>query len=147
MADVEELKGKLVYAESRLMAAQAAKADADRLSAAAREMGGGLLSFGTSGPQRAKNRVQGAQGRAFEAHRDADARIEKWTYKIRALQRQIEEAGRPRFGVDDVAGARYVRTRTGWHKVVKVNKKTVTVETGYTFTDLIPLERILEVRA
>jgi len=42
--------------------------------------------------------------------------------------------------------AKVVRTVTGWHKVVKVNAKSVTVETDYTWTDRINVGRIIEVR-
>jgi hypothetical protein len=42
--------------------------------------------------------------------------------------------------------AKVVRTVTGWHKVVKVNAKSVTVETLYSWTDRIEVSRIIEVR-
>ena len=32
----------------------------------------------------------------------------------------------------ELKSARYVRTDVGWHKVVRVNAKSVTVETGYS---------------
>jgi len=42
--------------------------------------------------------------------------------------------------------AKVVRTVTGWHKVVKVNAKSVTVATEYSWTDRIEAARIIEVR-
>jgi hypothetical protein len=42
--------------------------------------------------------------------------------------------------------AKVVRTVTGWHKVVKVNAKSVSVETLYSWTDRIEVGRIIEVR-
>lgn len=45
-----------------------------------------------------------------------------------------------------LAAATHVRTSTGWHKVVRVSAKSVTVETGYSWTDRHPLTRIIEVR-
>jgi hypothetical protein len=42
--------------------------------------------------------------------------------------------------------AKVVRTVTGWHKVVKVNAKSVTVATPYSWTDRIEVARIIEVR-
>jgi len=39
-----------------------------------------------------------------------------------------------------------IRTSSGWHRVKKVNAKSVTVETGYSWTDRYTLEQILEVR-
>lgn len=40
-----------------------------------------------------------------------------------------------------------VRSRHGWHRVVRVNAKTVAVETPWSWTERIPLDAILEVRA
>ena len=40
-----------------------------------------------------------------------------------------------------------VRTSVGWHRVVKVNAKSVTVATGYSWTDRVTLDKVLEVRA
>ena len=39
-----------------------------------------------------------------------------------------------------------IRTSSGWHRVKKVNAKSVTVETGYSWTDRYTLAQILEVR-
>ena len=39
-----------------------------------------------------------------------------------------------------------IRTSSGWHRVKKVNAKSVTVETGYSWTDRYTLDRVLEVR-
>ena len=39
-----------------------------------------------------------------------------------------------------------IRTSSGWHRVKKVNAKSMTVETGYSWTDRYALDRILEVR-
>lgn len=43
--------------------------------------------------------------------------------------------------------ARVVRDAFGWHKVVRANAKSVTVETGYSWTDRIARAKVLEVRA
>lgn len=39
-----------------------------------------------------------------------------------------------------------IRTRHGWWKVARVNAKTVSVETGHSWTDRIPHAQILETR-
>jgi hypothetical protein len=49
------------------------------------------------------------------------------------------------FTDEELKAARAVRTINGWHKVVRVNAKTVTVETGYSWTDRYPFKKILEV--
>lgn len=46
----------------------------------------------------------------------------------------------------EIAGAEYVATRLGWFKVVRVNRTTVTVDTGYSWTDRIPFRKIIRVR-
>lgn len=50
------------------------------------------------------------------------------------------------FTAEELRAATHIRTATGWHKVVRVSAKSVTVETGYSWTDRHPLARILEVR-
>lgn len=146
MADVEDLRWKLERAHEGLRAALAAKERADQLSAAARELGGGLLSFGGSGNQSAKRRVQGAQGRAFQAHAEAEERIALWNHKIRSLENRIAEAERAHYTAADLKGATHVRDRTSWRKVVRVSAKSVTVETPYSWTDRIPIDQIRDFR-
>lgn len=50
------------------------------------------------------------------------------------------------FTPEQLAAATHIRTNTGWHKVIRVNTKSVTVETPYSWTDRHPITRILEVR-
>ena len=47
---------------------------------------------------------------------------------------------------EDIVGARAVRTVRGWHAVVRVNAKSVSVHTGYSWVDRVPFEDVLEVR-
>lgn len=51
------------------------------------------------------------------------------------------------YSADELQNAAAVRTTTGWHKVVRVNAKSVTVETQYSWTDRHPINQILEVRS
>lgn len=50
--------------------------------------------------------------------------------------------------VEQIRAATHVRDRrTGdWHQVIRVNKATVTVATGYSWTDRIPLEDVIAVQ-
>lgn len=50
------------------------------------------------------------------------------------------------FTDDQLRAATHIRTSTGWHKIIRVSTKTVTVETGYSWTDRHPMARILEAR-
>lgn len=143
---VEEMKAKLEYARKRLDAAQQAKASADALSQQARELGGGIPGFGGSGSQRAAATVRGAHARADRAHREADERIEKWTHRVRSLERRIAEAERVHFTRDDAVDAVFIHDGISWRKVVKVNAKTVSVETGYSWVDRVPFAKIRRIR-
>jgi hypothetical protein len=49
------------------------------------------------------------------------------------------------FTDEQYAAARVVRTRFGWHEVVRVNAQSVTVKTPYSWTDRILRKKILEV--
>ncbi len=126
--------------------AQKAVDSANELRERAREMGGGLLSFGGSGSQRARGQVRQATDRGLRASADAEQRLERWTTKVRVIERQIAERDRIRLTPKQLAGATHVRTSTGWHEVVRINKTTVSVATGYSWTDRIEFDRILESR-
>ena len=50
------------------------------------------------------------------------------------------------FTPEELKAARAIRTSVGGHRVVKVNAKSVTVATGYSWNDRYTLEKVLEVR-
>lgn len=145
MTDAEDLRGKLTHARERLEAANEAMRAADRKQEAAHEMGGGILGFGASGSQRAAQQVRAAHGSAYNAWKDASARIEKWSYRVKRLEARLAEVERVRYTASDLAGAVAVKDFE-WHRVVKVNAKSVTVATPYDWTDRIPLDRITDFR-
>ncbi len=90
--DVDRLRARRsIYAE-RLENARRALTRAERMRESARELGGGLISFGTSGPQGARKRVQAATERGLRAHSEATARIEHWEGRIRSIDRRIARA-------------------------------------------------------
>ena len=109
---------------------------------------------GVGVPERAGARLS-ARGLG-QAHRRTDSALRRFTdltaeadllaYRAALAAAREAEAARVRFTHSDVIGARLVRTSTGWHKVVRVSPKSVTVETGYSWTDRIPHEKLLEVR-
>jgi hypothetical protein len=51
------------------------------------------------------------------------------------------------FTPEELKAARAIRTSSGWHRVARVNTKTVSVETGYSWTDRYPIDKILEVKS
>lgn len=73
-----------------------------------------------------------------------DARDAEWE-AARALAAELNAA--VPFTDDEYRSARAVRTKTGWRAVVKVNAKSVSVASGYSWTDRVPRAQVLEVRA
>lgn len=59
--------------------------------------------------------------------------------------RQAEQS-RVKYTREDLAGAVIIRTASGWRKVAKVNAKTVSVETGYSWTDRVAFDKITDYR-
>ena len=64
----------------------------------------------------------------------------------RVKAKREAELARVRLTREDIVGARAVRTVRGWHAVVRVNAKSVSVHTGYSWVDRVPFEDVLEVR-
>lgn len=75
---------------------------------------------------------------------EKDAAYEQVKEQRRAAREA--ESARVKLTADDLAGATFVRTDTGWHRVVRVNAKSVTVATAYSWTDRHPIGRVLEAR-
>lgn len=83
------------------------------------------------------------------AYRDAQmAEIEELRRQAIARHKAAREEDKTRVRLtrEEVEDARYVRDRVGWHEVVRVNAKSVAVKTPYSWTNRIPLEKILEAR-
>lgn len=85
-----------------------------------------------------------------------DRQIARNLKRIRAEQdverREVVAANRERatpvpFTRDQLEAARAVRTSSGWHRIVKVNAKSVTVATPYSWTDRYPIDKVVEVKA
>lgn len=76
----------------------------------------------------------------------AEALRQEHLKQARAAERATEKA-RPRLTAEDVRGAVVVRDCFGWHRVVRVSAKSVTVATPWSWTERIPLDRVLEARS
>lgn len=57
-----------------------------------------------------------------------------------------QEAARVPLTAAEVRGATHVRDQFGWHEVVRVSAKSVTVRRGYSWYDRIPLSKLREAR-
>lgn len=83
-----------------------------------------------------------------ELDRQAAARETAYAATVaRRKDARAAEEARRKLTAEDLANAVVVRDEFGWHKVVRVSAKSVTVETAYSWTDRIPLARIIEGRA
>jgi hypothetical protein len=85
-------------------------------------------------------------------HARTDRDLERYTAavaRVEALRHRLAlavERERVPLTAVDVAGAREVRTRSGWWRVVRVNARSVSVESGFSWVDRVPFGRVLEVR-
>ena len=91
------------------------------------------------------------RARAAATERSVDAslaEVKAWEAEMLAKARaRYEERNKPApFTPEELKAARAIRTAAGWHRVVKVNTKSVTVATGYSWNDRYTLEKVLEVR-
>lgn len=144
--DLDALKSKLEHARERLEAAEGAQRAADRKGEAAHELGGGIPGFGGSGSQRAARQVRGALDSSYRAWTEAQERITKWSYRVKRLEARIAEIERPRLTREDVVGAVLIHDGNSWRKVVRVNAKSVSVESGYSWVDRVPFDDIRSIR-
>ena len=92
------------------------------------------------------------QARADATERSIDAALAEAKAAKASAEAEASEAYAKRtaavpFTAEELKAARAIRTFTGWHKVSSVNAKTVSVETGYSWTDHYAIHNILEVRA
>ena len=88
--------------------------------------------------------------REQQAWRDEQATIAEQERQdliaAKKADRQAEQ-DRVKFTRDKLVGAILVRTAVhGWRKVRRVNTKTVSVDSGHSWADLIPLDKILDYR-
>lgn len=146
MSGYARLLDRLAYARGELALAEQDLERANGARERARAHRGGLLSYGGSGSQAAHRQVQAELDRVLRDAKEAHDRVEHWGFEVRRFESKLAEQERPRLTRDDVLGATHVRTGLGWHKVVRVNRTTVSVDTGYSWNDRYPFEKILEAR-
>jgi hypothetical protein len=74
--------------------------------------------------------------------------VEHLTEQLRYWREQLDQAkASGRYNpveLSEIHKGDLIRTRFGWKRVVRVNKKTVSVETGYSWTDKYEVTDILE---
>ncbi|MGV8973630.1 MAG: hypothetical protein ACOH10_15025 [Rhodoglobus sp.] len=149
-----DLNSRLVVALERLGRAAAAVASTHARAESATT--GGLSNYDPailSGIRRKPNPK--ADARRFAAYdREAAAYAEHTAAEkaVASLVRQVatqerNDASRALVTPESIKAAQYVRDSSGWHRVVRHSAKSVSVETPWSWTDRIPLDKILETRA
>jgi hypothetical protein len=90
-----------------------------------------------------------AQVAAFDREAETAKAAQREEARRRREEKRQEQAERdataPR-DIDSLKPGSYIRDRWGWHEVVKVNRKSVSVKTPYPWTERIALDRIIETR-
>lgn len=118
-------------------------ADKEAELAAAREA---LAAFDPTpgGNSRTKRHAQRVDSRIARLARIADT-VQRLERELTGMRQTEERADEPVFtaspdtiNVGDIITTRY----EGWRRVVRVNRKTVSVETGYSWTDTVPYPKI-----
>jgi hypothetical protein len=150
---VQRLEAQLAKAETALEAATGEHTSADAHADAVTP--GGLTGYDSailSGIRRkASPRRDEQRFNAYSRAADAQRKLDDLRNEVRRLQNRLDaarkEATRIPFTRDQLTGAVLVKSETyGWCKVRKVNQKTVSVDSGYSWADLIPIGQILEYR-
>lgn len=100
--------------------------------------------------RRGGHRQQARREAAYDREAEAARRLADAERDLRnaeaAAERAEADAAAP-CDLDSVGPGDYVRDRHGWHRVVRVSVKSVTVETPWTWTERIPRDRVIETAA
>lgn len=98
----------------------------------------------------AKRYGKGGIDAEIDRHLAAERREERRQRRAAAQERRAakvaREAAQPAMTAADLEGAVVVRDRFGWHRVVRVNAKSVTVATSHSWDDRIAISQIVEAR-
>jgi hypothetical protein len=156
-ARIVQQQGRVAALEAKLDRKVAAEATADARDLAAGNAlpwGGEPIKIGHHSEgrhRRALEKAHTAAMKAYEAGQDTRHAEESLQTAQHHLARMQAEVGRVLLTRADILGATEVRDRRGWHKVRRINQKTVTTEEYYPWIEWgtpghIAIEQVLEVR-
>jgi hypothetical protein len=97
--------------------------------------------------RRGGHRSDARRHAAYDREAAAAARLRIAEASARADERAAVRAAADAAAPCDIGALRPgdgVRTKSGWHRVVKVNAKSVTVETPWSWSDRIPHAKVIE---
>lgn len=82
---------------------------------------------------------------ALRRYTEAATLVQVLRGRLSAAEYREADANRTRLTADDVRGATAIRDQDGWHEVVRVSAKSVTVATPYSWTERVAIDQVLEV--
>lgn len=151
MTKVETIRGKLAEARARLVGCEEKLVQAREHSSDATPGGlRGPFDHGVLTRPRSSRRAEDRRYAAYDREAAAYGELREQGRIVASLEKQLERAEGDAKAPCDLASLKpgdLVRDRWGWHKVVRVNGKSVSVETGYSWTERIALDRIIETRS
>jgi hypothetical protein len=125
-------------------------AKAEAVAAAYRLTHGDDMAM-VSGTRRKPNaRADARKWSAADREADAWSAVSAKAAEIELLEYRAKIAKRDAlvpYAVAELKAARYIRTRHGWHEVVRVSVKSVTVRTEWSWNDRVMLAEVIEVRS
>lgn len=112
-----------------------------------RELAGGprWCDDGQGGSALRFRKPEGTYRERLETKRDARTRDLEFWQNVRSEQVEAGEA--TNYGPETVSKGDAVKIRGGWHRVARANKKSVSVETAYSWTDRAPWHEVQDHRA
>jgi len=104
-----------------------------------------------SGTRRKPNaRADARKWNACDREADAWSAVSAKAAEIELLAHRAKIAKRDAlvpYTAAELKAARYIRTKHGWHEVVRVSAKSVTVRTEWSWNDRVLLADVIEVRS
>lgn len=96
---------------------------------------------------RADARRFAAYQRESDLWRELDRARQDLASLVLAEERaKAEETAKAELTLEMIRTAKYVRDRYGWHQVIRVSAKSVTVATWYSWNDRIAISNVLDVK-
>jgi hypothetical protein len=124
-----------------------ARASSDRVTP------GGLsgeFDHGVLTRPRASHRARESRHATYDREAAASRERQAQERRVADLEKALSRAKADAKAPCDISGLRpgfFVRDRYGWHRVARVNKQSVSVETPFSWTERIALNKIIETRA
>jgi hypothetical protein len=125
-------------------------AKAESVAAAYRLNHGDDMAMVSGTRRKPNHRADARKWNACDREADAWSAVSAKAAEIELLEHHAKIAKRDAlvpYTVAELKAARHIRTRHGWHEVVRVSVKSVTVRTCWSWNDRVMLADVIEVRS